>query len=376
MPDGATPNDKLEIVRLRLTEVPECIDIVRRSFDYFDGDADAVQNWFDARILNNPWQHALDGIGLGARDGGKLVAFRAVFAQPWWLEGQSTLIAFAAHTCIEPAYRGVGLGGRLIAASRSFADVTGSTSAGNITQKVYAKQGFVAMGGGGNDFFRLRASYVGSMKSRLGGPLGLALGGVADALSNGAEHQLRGARDFRLQPVVTACAEEFDELWSRARSGYASCLERSSRYLNWRVFDFPTHPLSLVALRDGQDRLRGYCIWHEQRYSKHVSCAVLRDLFVPHDDEEALRALVFLAIRYWRRQGMTWVNLEVASDHLTRLFTSLGYEHIPSVGNRYHVHCHRALSREVITGWFRSGLDGDYFDTRPPHRQAATRGEA
>jgi hypothetical protein len=296
-------------------------------------------------------------------------------AQPWWIDGRSTVIAFAAHTCIEPSHRGHGLGSRLIASSRKFAEITGSTTAGNITQKVYRKRGFVAIGGEGNDFFRLRTSYVGSLQSRLGSTLGRALGGAADALSGDTGRHLDAAREFCLQPV-TSCNDEFDELWARARGGYASCLERSSRYLNWRVFDFPTHPLSMLALRDRHGLLRGYGIWHEQRYSKYVSCAVLRDLFVAQDDEAALRHFLFLVIRHWRRLGMTWANLEVASERLTPLFASLGYEHIPSIGNRYHVHSQQALNRATLAGWFRSGLDGDYFDTRAPVRQATTSHEA
>lgn len=365
--DSAESSTSLEIVRLQQTDVPACIDIARRSFDQFDGDQDAVANWFDARITHNPWQLALGGIGLGVRERGKLIAFRAMFAQPWWIEGRSTVIVFAAHTCIEPAYRGCGLGGQLIAASRAFSEVTGSTTAGNITQKVYRKQGFVAIGGEGNDFFRLRASYVGSLQSRLGSKLGRLAGSVADRLSASVEGRLGAVHGFRLASVVR-CSEEFDDLWARARSGYTSCLERSSQYLNWRLFDFPTHALSLLALRDEHDRLRGYGIWHQLKYSEHVSCAVLRDLFGAIDDDESLRAFLALAIQHWRSLGISWVNLEVASHRLTRLFASLGCEQMPSIGNRYHVHSRQALSQEVLDGWFRSGLDGDYFDIRAPQR--------
>lgn len=374
MSDCVVSSAELAAGRLGLADIPACIDIVRRSFDFFDGDAEAVRNWFDARIVQNPWQSRLDGIGVGVRDRGKLIAFRAMFAQPWWIEGRSSVIAFAAHTCIETAYRGGGLGSQLISASRDFAALTGSTSAGNITQRVYRKQGFVPIGGTGNDFFRIRVSYVGSLQSRLGRVLGEVLGGAADAQTRGAEHRLGDVRGFHLQHVST-CAEEFDELWMRARSGYISCLERSAHYLNWRVFECPTTPLSLVALRDGEDRLRGFGVWHTLQYSTHVTCAALRDLFVPYDDDEALRASLFLLIRHWRRLGVTWANLELASDRLTPLFASLGYETIASVGNRYHVHSQQTLKPATARGWFRSGLDGDYFDIRPP-RHAATRHKA
>ena len=364
MRDRVASTAGLEIVRIQQADLPDCIDIANRSFDHFDGDASAVANWFDARITNNPWQRALEGIAVGARDHGKLIAFRAMFAQPWWIDGRTTVIAFAAHTCIEPAYRGHGLGSQLIAKSCDFADLTGSTTAGNVTQKVYRKQGFLAIGGEGNDFFRLRASYVGSMRSRLGAALGSVTGRALDVLMHHAIKGLEDADAFRLE-TMTACSDEFDELWVRARSGYMSCLERTSHYLNWRLFDFPTHPLHLLALRDERGRLRGYGVWHPQEYGRGVSCAVLRDLFVAGDDDQALRAFLVHAIRHWRDSGMTWASLEVASIRLTSLFASLGFERLPSVGNRYHIHSTQGLRTHSIDGWFRSGLDGDYFDTRP-----------
>lgn len=364
MPDCGSAGAGLGVMVLQSQDIADCVDLVRRSFDQFSNDAAAIRHWFDARILNNPWQAESNGIGVGARDRGKLVAFRAMFAQPWWIGGRSAAIAFAAHTCIDPSYRGSGLGSRLIAASRLFSDITGSTSAGDITQQVYRKCGFVAVGGESNNFFRLRAGFTGSLQARLGRVPGWIAGSAMDALASDSLGRMGSARNFRLE-TVKACSGEFDELWLRARGGYVSCLERSSRYLNWRIFEFPTCPLSLVALRDLSGRLRGYGIWHELSYSRYVSCAVVRDLFVADDDDEALSALLVLIIRHLRRRGVTWVNLELASRRLTLLFESLGLEPIVSNGNRYHVHSQTALDSAVIDGWFRSGLDGDYFDTRP-----------
>lgn len=365
MADRTGAGARLEIGRLRLDDVPECIDIASHSFDQFAGDVDAVRSWFDARIAHNPWQGVLDGIGVGVRVDGKLIAFRAMFAQPWWIEGRPTVIAFAAHTSIEPAYRGLGLGSQLIAESREFAIFSGSTSAGDITQKVYGKQGFVAIGGKGNDFCRFRVSYVGSMQSRFGTVLGRAMGHALNAMSGHSWKGCASTSTFRLESVAY-CTDEFDDLWVRAREGYPSCLERSSRYLNWRLFDFPTHPLTLLALRDERNRLRGYGVWHKQEYSKDVSCAVLRDLFVASDDDEALRAFMVHVIQHWGRSGITWASLEVACPRLTKLFESLGYERIPSRGNRYYIYSRSGLRTQTAAGWFRSGLDGDYFDTRPP----------
>ena len=361
----------LEVVRLRLEDIEDCIRLARASFEHFEHDDDALRQWFAARVIGNPWQSAIDGMGVGARHEGRLVAFRAMFAQPWWLEGRETVVAFAAHTSIDPVYRGAGLGSRLIAASRDCARITGSTTAGDITQKVYRKRGFDAIGGAGNDFFRLRVSLGGSMASRLGAALGRPVGRLCDALLPGATQGLRGGHGFVIEPVVR-CDAAFDALWARVRTGQTSCLVRSSHYINWRVFDQPTHPLALLALRDGDGRLRAWGAWHEQRYSAHVSSAVLRDLVVPEDDVAAQDAFLREAILHWRRRGMSWASLEVASPRLTQRFAELGFERLPSIGNRYHVHAQPPLAPSTLTGWFRSGLDGDYFDTRAPASGSAS----
>ena len=158
------------------------------------------------------------------------------------------------------------------------------------------------------------------------------------------------------------CDTQFDQLWEQAKHGYSSCLERSSAYLNWRLFDAPTCQLHLSALYDASSTLRGFAVWHIQKASDSVSIAVLRDIFYPQDDEACLRTLLALLISHWRDQGISWANLEVASPQLTALFTKLGYEPLSSRGNRYQIFSEQPLADTVLQNWFRSALDGDYFD--------------
>lgn len=365
MGDAAAARDALEIVRLQPQAIDECVELVRTAFEEFAGSPEVVRHWFEARVLNNPWQASLDGVGVGARDQGRLVAFRAMFGQPWWLRGQPVVAAFAAHTAIDPAYRGAGLGGRLVAASREFADLTGSTTAGAVTQKIYRRQDFVAIGGDSNDFFQLRVSYAGSLRSRLGGVAGGLAGQIADRLHAGAERSLVAGAGFVLAPM-TRCTPEFDLLWVQGRDAYGSCLERSSRYLNWRLFEQPTQALALLGLRDRNARLRAYGVWHEQAYSEHVRCAVLRDLFCAAGDAEAVDAFLREAVLHWRALGISWARLEVAAPALTQRFSELGFERLASNGNRYQVHHRQPLAAATVHDWYRSGLDGDHFDTRSP----------
>lgn len=341
--------------------IPDCIRLAVNNFEDFKDQPTHIEQWFTQRIIHNPWQKNLPGIGVGIKHEGRLIAFRAMFAQPWWLNGQATIIAFCANTSVDQHYRGKGLATLLINHSSKFAAITGSTTAGVITQKAYKKLDYVEVGGASNDFFRLRVSFQGSLIKRFGKLLGGLLGRALDLSLQLRDSKLQAQRGFYLKDVVH-CDEQFDQLWEREKHGYRSCLERSSAYLNWRLFDAPTCQLHLSALYDATSTLRGFAIWHVQHFSDSVSLAVLRDVFYPLHDETCLQTLLALLIKQWRDQGISWVNLEVASPQLTALFTKLGYQALPSRGNRYQILSELALTPETVNNWFRSGIDGDYFD--------------
>ena len=345
---------------IQQANIPDCLRIAVANFEAFKQHPDYIQQWFERRVLHNPWQSALPGCGVGVWQNQELIGFRAMFAQPWCLNGQSTVVAFCANTSIEERLRGKGLATNVIEHSRDFAAVTGSTTAGNITQKAYKKLGYAEIGGSDNDFFRLRIGYRGSWQKRAGQTLGGMLGSLFDINLRLRHFKLRSA-GFTLEEVLH-CDAEFDQLWERAKPGYVSCLERSSQYLNWRLFDYQTCPLRLLALRDSAGVLRAYAIWHQQDFSASVSMAVLRDVFYPLDDEPALRSLFYHLFAYWRENGISWGSLEVASPQLTSLFRSQGYEALSSHGNRYQIYSQQPLADKVLQGWYRSGIDGDYFD--------------
>ena len=354
----------LELVRLGEHDIGACVELVRSGFEEFQDRSPAIRAWFDARIVHNPWQRQLAGLGVGIRDSHGLVGFRAMFAQPWWLSGQSVTVAFAAHTAVDPRLRGQGLGTQLIAASRVFAGVSGSTSAGVVTQKAYLRLGFEPIGGSDNGLFSARASYLGSLQRRLGPRVGGPLARLLDLRLRWRERGLGDAAGHRLESVAR-CDDEFDRLWVRCREFHASCLERSSRYLNWRIFERPTHPLRLSAMRDRAGSLRALAVWTTASYAEGIESAVLRDLIWPADEDDTLRRLLKLLMAHWRSTGITWVSLEVSSEPLAKLFRALGYAPLPSNGNRYWIHSNTPLAEPVRRQWFRSGLDGDYFDVQP-----------
>ena len=207
----------------------------------------------------------------------------------------------------------------------------------------------------------MRASYQGSCRKRLGNSTGKLLGITLDYWLKTKQNVQKPAEAFTLENV-THCNADFDKLWEAAKHDYFSCLLHNSEYLNWRIFDFPTCPLRISTLRDTKGTLRGYGIWHITEFSNSIQMAVLRDIFHPLNDKNAYNALLFLLIEMWREMGITWVSLEIASPTLTNLFYDLKFDHIPSRGNRYQIISKNPIDPAILQNWYRSGLDGDYFD--------------
>ncbi len=202
------------------------------------------------------------------------------------------------------------------------------------------------------------------MQKRFGMQLGRLFGTVFDSKLLLRDFIHKPNEKFYLSEIKR-CDQEFNFLWEKAKFNYSSCLEHSSQYLNWRLFDYPTCRLQLSAIKDFNNTLRAYGIWHLNEFSGGVNMAVLRDVFYDTTDEEAVKGLLYCLINHWRGEGISWVSLEVASPLLTALFKRFGYEHVPSRGNRYQIFSNTPMEPAVLRNWYRSGLDGDYFDLPP-----------
>ncbi|MDX9964218.1 hypothetical protein [Desulfobacter postgatei] len=325
----------------------------------FSIDRNIMFEWFRKRLAHNPWQNESNSMGIGLWRDNTLMGYRAMSRQPWWMEGRQGGISFAAQTVMSTELRGMGLGNELIRRSSMCGDFTGSTSAGVVSQKIYSKLGFHAIGAD-NHFYRSRVSFAGTMSKRFG-VVGKMLAPAMEKISGlSGKYVSDGLRFQQLE----RCDERFDELWLRARKGYRSCLVRSSAYLNWRIFDHPTCPLYISGIfeDDGRGPLRAFAVWHVQAFDKHVKMAALRDLFSEVDDDTARKLLLATLFETWRKMRISWASLEVAHPSVTKLFDNMGFEQVPSKGGRYHISANKALDDGVKAEWFRSGLDGDYFD--------------
>ena len=71
--------------------------------------------------------------------------------------------------------------------------------------------------------------------------------------------------------VVDRYDARFDHLWTRAAQRFPILGERSAEFLNWRFADAPDARYRALVLIDGEDRLRGYLIYHFDGTKAHVA---------------------------------------------------------------------------------------------------------
>ncbi len=321
----------------------------------------AVADWLTKRLVDNPWQRDLAAPGVVAVRDGRIVAFRALFAQRWWLEGEEHTLAWAANTCMPESLRGCGLGTRMVDAGGAVGPITASSSSGLVTQPIYQKLGYLPLGSD-NDVHDLRVSFCPSLAKRIGRAPAWVVGSLLDTLRPLPGHIPPG---WRIEAFERADAR-FDVLWRETRVDWPAARLRDAAALNERLVTLATQALSRVALFDPSDRLRGFAIWHVQQHDAHVSDAVLRDAWTSRHDATALEAMLGLLLRRWRRAGVARALIEVANPLITPLLARLGFIHRPSHGVRYQVLARPPLAEATLAGWFRSGLDGDYMDLADP----------
>lgn len=329
--------------------------------EVFSIDPSAVADWFAKRLIENPWQGDLGAPGVVAVRDGHIVAFRALVAQRWWIEGEEHTVAWAANTCMPEALRGCGLGTRMVDTGGACAPIMASSSSGLVTQPIYRKLGYLPLGTD-NDVHDLRVSLRASLAKRIGQGPACLVGSLLDALRPLPGHVPEG---WRIEPFERADAR-FDTLWQETRAGWPAARVRDAAALNERLVTHATQQLSRVALHDPAGRLRGFAIWHVHHHDTFVRDAVLRDAYTAHDDATALEALLALLLRQWRREGITRAVIEVANPLITPLLGRLGFTHRPSQGVRYQLLARPPLSPATLHGWFRSALDGDYLDLADP----------
>jgi len=113
-------------------------------------------------------------------------------------------------------------------------------------------------------------------------------------------------------------AEDFDELWARAREQYRFTLVRDSRYLNWRYVEGPTPYRRWVARREQQ---AAGCLVAFVARTEPI--ATILDVYTGPRDEEAAAALLHVAVNDMLRAGTqviyTWTPQSGADSAADRL---------------------------------------------------------
>lgn len=138
-----------------------------------------------------------------------------------------------------------------------------------------------------------------------------------------AESWLRRPKGTRVE-VLDRYDERFDRLWTKAAERFPILGDRSAEFLNWRFADSPDIRYRALALIDGEDRLRGYLVYHFNGATAHVADF----LYETPKDLAALLPELFVIARRW---GMESIVVEsLIPESIARLLRSFGFWRRPS----------------------------------------------
>jgi len=100
-------------------------------------------------------------------------------------------------------------------------------------------------------------------------------------------------KDVEVRPV-DAFSDEYDDLWLRARSSFATCVRRDARYLRWKFLACPFRSYRVLeARRNGT--LSGYAVLRDEG-DVSFTRGVIGDLFCDTTDRATQDALIAATI--------------------------------------------------------------------------------
>lgn len=223
---------------------------------------------------------------LDRAEGDQLIAQYSLIPTPLSLWGRPTVAGKTENCMSHPEYRGSGL---YSAHERecfekeketySFFFTTAGQVAGGAVGRVRTRLGYVAFDDWVNytlwmrvgrlrDDLRAIIAAKGTVRMALAPVLSMLLATVLQTCSHLRRRRRCGYR-VAVHGPADAPLEDIAGLWKRNRRHYGISVDRSARYLQWRVNDDPHVEHEYLTMRD-DDRLLGYVIYFVQRDTLHV----------------------------------------------------------------------------------------------------------
>ena len=162
--------------------------------------------------------------------------------------------------------------------------------------------------------------------------LGRGLGDVAGLLAGAGLRLFRPDRGRSPRAVEVKRAEgpaaDADALWDDARGGYAMCVRRDRRYLEWKYARCPHQAYTFHEARTG-GALRGWAVSRVQDY-QGVRLGWVVDVFTRADDADAQEALLGAVLDGFRGQGVARAQAFAMNRALGRALVRRGFLRRPS----------------------------------------------
>ena len=278
----------LEIVRRRPEHDPELFALYAEVFG--DGNLDRSRRRYDWQYFDNPNTPEDGPVIWMAREGDSLLGQMATMPFPMWWGGREVRASAGNDYFVRKSAQGRGIG---IALSNRWADEIDVALALGLTPSSYPlfRKIFTDVGPVPSFLKILDASAVARKKwGRTAGAVAGPLLGLGLALLS---RTTAPAVDVEVQPVVTF-SDEYDDLWLRARSSYATCVRRDTRYLRWKYLACPFRAYRVLEARKA-GTLSGYAVIREEG-EPNFRRGVIADLFCDTTDLATQDALLAASV--------------------------------------------------------------------------------
>jgi len=253
------------------------------------------------QYLDNPQTNGGPAIWV-AREGEAVLGQYASMPVRLWWAGREVDASWGMDVFVRSEARGKGVGALLFTAWSDNVDVALGLGLTPSSYGLFQKLRYDDVGP--VPFFMRPLDERALMRRRFGPVLGDIAGLLAKAGLSLMRPE-RGQRDSVELTVQQADgpAADADRLWEEARAGYAMCVRRDRRYLEWKYARCPHQAYAFHEVRDEGGRLQGWAVSRDQEF-KGIRLGWIVDLFTRAGDAAAQDALLGALLRRFRERGV------------------------------------------------------------------------
>ena len=307
----------LEIVRRRPEHDPELFALYAEVFG--NGNLERSRKRYDWQYFENPNTPEDGPVIWMAREGDTLLGQMATMPFPMWWGDREVTASAGNDYFVRKSAQGRGIG---IALSNRWADEVDVALALGLTPSSYPlfKKLFTDVGPVPSFLKILDSTAVarkkwGTVAGTIAGPvLGIGLTLLSKSPAPAGDVEVGAVDDF---------GGEYDDLWSRARASYASCVRRDARYLRWKYLACPFRQYRVLEART-RGTLSGYAVVRNEG-DQSFTRGVIADLFCDTTDLGTQDALLAAAIADFAAKGLVRAEAYCFNRRLAAAFRRHGF---------------------------------------------------